>query len=72
MEICEIQLDGKFTRLEPIRKDHFEQLCEIGFNEDLWRWTTNVCLTESAMKNYIETALDEVWAKSFIAVRDDR
>lgn len=59
MKICEIQLDGKFTRLEPMRRKHFEQLCEIGFDESLWRWMTNVCLTETAMKNYVETALDE-------------
>jgi RimJ/RimL family protein N-acetyltransferase len=52
-------LEGEFVRLEPLEIEHHEQLCEVGFDESLWLWTTNTIKTSADMRSYIETALDE-------------
>ncbi|HEX8649964.1 MAG TPA: GNAT family protein [Pyrinomonadaceae bacterium] len=52
-------LEGRHVRLEPLRLDHHEKLCEVGLDEDLWRWTTTRISTSEEMRLYIETALEE-------------
>lgn len=59
MKVEQIRLEGENVRLEPLQIEHLEQLCEVGFDESLWLWTTNIIKTSADMKNYIETALDE-------------
>jgi len=53
-------LDGGRVRMEPLDLDrHFEGLCEIGLDPDLWRWTTNVVRTRDDLRRYLETAIRE-------------
>jgi RimJ/RimL family protein N-acetyltransferase/SAM-dependent methyltransferase len=52
-------LDGNHVKLIPLESSHFDQLCQIGLDEDLWRLTTNQLRTPEDMRQYIQTALDE-------------
>src|SRR5438093_3790055 len=46
--------------MEPLDLDrHFDGLCEIGLDPDLWRWTINVVRTREELRRYLETALRE-------------
>ena len=59
MKIEPIILEGEYVRLEPLRIEFLEKLCEVGLEASIWRWTTANVKTESDMRNYMETALDE-------------
>jgi len=60
MEIAPVTLDGVRVRMEPLSLErHFEGLCEIGLDPDLWRWTTNRVGTREELRVYLETALRE-------------
>jgi RimJ/RimL family protein N-acetyltransferase len=59
MKIEPIILEGECVRLEPLSIEHLDGLCEIGFDESIWRWTMALVRTKSDMRRYIETALDE-------------
>ncbi len=59
MKIEPIILEGNFIRLEPLEIEHLDALCEVGLEEEIWRWTTNIVRGENEMRNYIETALGE-------------
>jgi RimJ/RimL family protein N-acetyltransferase len=50
-------LEGRSVRLEPLSLDHDVQLCEVGLEGDLWRWTTSQVGTPEEMRAYIEEAL---------------
>jgi RimJ/RimL family protein N-acetyltransferase len=52
-------LEGKFIRLEPLSLEHHAGLCEVGLDEELWRWTTQPVRTPEEMRAYVQTALDE-------------
>lgn len=52
-------LEGQHVRLEPLSMRHFEMLCEIGLDEDLWRWTPQQIETREQLREYVETALQE-------------
>ncbi len=57
MNIEPIVLDGEVLRMEPLGMEHHEQLCEVGLDGDLWRYSPNVLQTPDDMRKYIETAL---------------
>lgn len=59
MKIEPVFLEGEFIRLEPLRREHMKDLCEVGLDEELWRWTTSLIKTPAEMKKYVEIALDE-------------
>lgn len=44
-------------RLEPMRRDHLDDLAEAGKHEELWRWTSNQAATREGMVEYMEVAL---------------
>ena len=50
-------LRGKYVSLEPLAVDHIPALCEIGLDESLWRWTIANVGDESAMTEYVRSAL---------------
>lgn len=52
-------LTGRHVRLEPLSPDHFEALCGIGLDEDLWRWTPQRISTRPQLLDYLEEALSE-------------
>lgn len=59
MKIEPVTLEGEFVKLEPLRSEHFEPLCEVGLDETLWLWTGNVIKSKEDLRRYVETALDE-------------
>ncbi len=60
MEIRPVTLDGSRVRMEPLDLErHFDGLCEIGLDPDLWRWTTAIVRTREDLRGYLETALVE-------------
>lgn len=50
-------LKGQYIRLEPLSLEHHAQLCEVGLEEELWRWIPEAVRTPEEMRAYIETAL---------------
>jgi RimJ/RimL family protein N-acetyltransferase len=60
MEVAPVTLDGTRVRMEPLDlARHFEGLCGIALDSDLWRWTTNVVRSREDLMRYLETALRE-------------
>ena len=60
MNIVPVTLDGTRVRMEPLALDrHFEGLCAIGLDPDLWRWMLNAVVTREDLRGYLETALEE-------------
>jgi N-acetyltransferase len=59
MKIEPLTLKGEFVVLEPLKIEHLDSLCEVGLIEELWRLIPTQIDSPEAMKNYIETALDE-------------
>lgn len=52
-----VVLEGDRVRLEPMRRDHLDDLAEAGKYEELWRWTSNKATTRESMSEYMEVAL---------------
>ncbi len=59
MEVQPVTLEGKHVRLEPLSISHYDQLCEVGLDEELWRWILQPVRTPGEMRAYIETALTD-------------
>jgi RimJ/RimL family protein N-acetyltransferase len=60
MNISPVTLDGKCVRMEPLSLDlHWEGLCAIGLDADLWQWTLSKIETRDDLRKYLETALEE-------------
>jgi N-acetyltransferase len=57
LNIEPVTLQGEHVRLERLSLDHLEQLCEVGLEPELWRWTASQVLTSVDMRAYVETAL---------------
>ena len=57
MRVEPVVLEGDRVRLEPMRRDHLDELVEAGKYEELWRWTSNQATTRETMSEYMETAL---------------
>ena len=57
-ELTPVTLEGRVVRLEPLTLDHLDRLCEVGLDEDLWRWTTSVIRTRDELRAYIQAALE--------------
>lgn len=58
-------------RLEPLSLSHLAQLCEVAFDEELWRYTTSVIEKQEDLREYIETAVrwrDEGTALPFATI----
>jgi RimJ/RimL family protein N-acetyltransferase/SAM-dependent methyltransferase len=52
-------LEGNHIKLVPLAASHFDELCQIGLDDDLWRLTTSQLKSPDDMRQYIQTALDE-------------
>jgi RimJ/RimL family protein N-acetyltransferase len=57
MQIAPVLLEGRHVRLEPLALHHLDALCEIGLDEDIWRWIPFQIRTRDDMLGYIKTAL---------------
>jgi len=59
MCVAPVTLTGHHVCMVPLSLDHYAPLCEIGLEEELWRWTTMSIKTPEHMRDYIATALRE-------------
>ncbi len=57
MNVEPVTLEGQYVRLQPLSLDHYPQLCEVGLDESIWRWTTTAVKTPDDLRGYIEAAL---------------
>src|SRR5512141_563639 len=57
MNIVPVTLEGDRVRLVPMSTEYFEQLCDAGIDESLWRVTMSLVRTREAMQEYIDDAL---------------
>ena len=57
MHIEPVTLDGQFIRLKPLSLVHHALLCEIGLDEEIWRWLPQPMRTEEEMWAFIEAAV---------------
>lgn len=59
MKIEPVILEGAHVRLEPLKIEQLEKLCQIGLDESLWRWSPKKIKNADDMNRYLEIALDE-------------
>ena len=38
MEVNPIVLEGEVVRLEPLSMEHYDALCKVGLDPEIWRW----------------------------------
>ena len=50
-------LHGRHVRLEPLAREHHGALCEVGLEEELWRWTPLQIRSAGDMLEYLEATL---------------
>ena len=66
MDLSPVALTGARVVLEPLTLDHVEALCAIGFDPEIWRYTTTRVLDREEMRRYVETGLQ--WQREGTAV----
>lgn len=59
MRVELVTLRGAHVMLEPLSMEHLDQLCEVGLDPELWRWSTSLVRTREDMIRYVETAIRE-------------
>jgi len=59
MSVETLTLRGAHVMLEPLSMGHLDQLCEVGLDPELWRWSTSLVSTREDMSRYVETAIRE-------------
>jgi RimJ/RimL family protein N-acetyltransferase len=52
-----VVLEGDRIRLEPLRPDHFADLCAVAFDAALWRWTIMGPQDEPGLRRWFDLAL---------------
>jgi RimJ/RimL family protein N-acetyltransferase len=52
-------LEGKTVRLEPLQSRHFDDLCAVGMDEDLWQISLTPMRTRQELLAYLNEALQE-------------
>jgi len=58
MKIEPVMLEGEVVRLEPLAESHFDGLCEVGLEPELWQWTPFRVTNPEEMRGYVRAALD--------------
>ena len=59
MNVQPVILEGRRVRMEPLKKEHADELAKFAFNEQLWLWTTNLMRDIQDLDRYVDCALDE-------------
>ncbi len=52
-----VGLEGSHVLLEPLSRRHHAELCMVGLDADLWRWTTTELRTRADILRYVRNAL---------------
>jgi RimJ/RimL family protein N-acetyltransferase len=50
-------LTGERIRMEPLRDEHFADLCAVAFDAPVWRWTIMGEQDEAGLRRWVDTAL---------------
>lgn len=58
MKIEPVTLYGQNAHLEPLSMAHYDQLVEVGLDEELWRWIPSQISSKADLRSYIEAALE--------------
>ena len=66
MIVAPITLSGQVVWLKPLSLAHYQDLCAVGLEEDLWRWIPSQVRSREDMRKYINEALD--WQSQGIAL----
>jgi len=59
MQVEPVTLEGWHVRLEPLSMSHYDQLVEVGLDQDIWRWTLYVVRTPEDMRSFVEHELNK-------------
>jgi RimJ/RimL family protein N-acetyltransferase len=54
-----IVLENQSARLEPLDREHFEALCTIAMDKDIWQFTSSRIETVADFHHYFDQALNE-------------
>lgn len=60
MNLAPTPLVGSLVRLEPLTFNHFDDLCEVGLDPLLWRWTPQILVTPDDLRAYLELAISSL------------
>lgn len=52
-----VVLEGSHVRLEPLTREHFDDLVEVALDPEIWRWTTERALSPGELRDWIDRAL---------------
>ena len=56
--IAPLVLEGTDVRLEPLTLAHLDALCNVGLDEEVWRWSPTPVRSRQEMRVYVEAALE--------------
>jgi RimJ/RimL family protein N-acetyltransferase len=60
LEIEPVVLEGKYVRLEPLTLGHLDALCEVGDNDEIWRWNPYIQVgNREGIRTFVEFTLAE-------------
>jgi RimJ/RimL family protein N-acetyltransferase len=59
MKVEPLVLEGRHVRLEPLTPEHSNALCDVGLDQELWRWIPVPVKTPAQMAEYVEAALKD-------------
>ena len=57
-----VTLEGAHVRLEPLSETHLDDLCRVGLDPDIWRWTTSTISSREELRGFIDQALRDARA----------
>lgn len=60
MNVAPVTLAGSHVRLEPLSMAHVDALARVGLAPDLWRWVPTHVESVEEMREYVQSALDEL------------
>jgi RimJ/RimL family protein N-acetyltransferase len=66
MQVQPGTLEGRHVRLEPLTMAHFEPLCAVAGDPDIWRWIFPPGQTPEQLRDFIELAV--AWQKAGTAI----
>lgn len=52
-------LEGQLVRLEPLTRDHYDEMVKVALDPAIWQWTQRRLLVEKDVHEFIEIALTE-------------
>jgi RimJ/RimL family protein N-acetyltransferase len=55
--VTPVTLEGRIVRLEPLSLDHLDDLANVAFDGDLWRWTVVQPTDRAGLRSWMEAAI---------------